>query len=338
MAQCMGSKGKNIDRHQKRLWRYLALPAVALCLLAICSCAFKKGAGNDGGGENLLVRAHSGDFSAMSLAFAHYLNGTGGFPKAGNIAQGWQEYVDGLGLSSESAFMHLMGVADSVNLDKYSPIWLPECEMAKNSVLVESFAANGWFDLEKFCARIAEHKKDTAEWRATYNNYLKLWKEWEHNGAAALSTMRSLTKRPATDKDIQNLGRVKTQEDAYILLFFAATTHDLRQGKPDWDIRRLINFVDQNDSSTNPAIKSLIYYAKRHVAQYGKPEETSSTVKLIRKAHSGDISATIAMAENYRTGESGFPLSNRLYDMWLGRAAMLILNKPDGKTKDSDGI
>lgn len=272
--------------------------------------------------EEIVLRAHAGDVRAVALVAAGYYYGIEGFPKDEFLPTSWLHYLHfQIGAVSANDFLLTM-IHSDISITERDAIRTAECERGMESYFAPIFKQAGIFDIEKRCLELmATPAKNESEWAVRHKEKVNYWKKrWEEN-AAEVAMMRELRTRPATkyERELLTYSRQGSEKLSWYLkrfLFYAATTHDLESESPDWSDARLMTLMarDRKDQLWlgSEIMKEITLRATL---------DPSLPLDIIRRAHSGENDAMVAMARNYTGGEMGFPLSPGLSLYWLKRSS-----------------
>ena len=267
----------------------------------------------------VLLRAHQRDAKAILLVVVGYTRGLGGFPREPLLANSWIHQLINIGA------MEAVGLASLLLAQESDPPQIPSlghqlawCELARQDTrLISAFRESGIFDLERACEELLVTKGANPGWEETYSRARRMAQE-KGRVLPVARVVRELCRRPSSPMDEQLIDQLS---DISLALFFAATTHDPANERPDWSNERLIAFLD---AQYNTAMLSRISLVTREIATFlqGRfSEDPAHVLADIYKAHLGDMKAVRTMARYYQEGNFGFIKNTWLANGWLAYGA-----------------
>lgn len=269
--------------------------------------------------EEILLRAHEYDTEAIALVIAGYHQGLGGFLHDGSIARAWTVFaVENFVPDADSSFLQLMSDNESPPTAEESAEWLAGCEHARKSRFARIFAQAGIFDIHATCRDLQAHRQEANEWKKAYASTLEAIDEHAENNKALIRLIRELTARPMTDEDEKRLSENEVSNRSVI--FWAATSHDPEQERPDWKTERLIDFIALRKAENTAYARRLAGDASGVLMQRlaGTPD---FLVRQIREAHNGSLEAASILGQQYMSGGMNFPSDVGLSVLWTRHAA-----------------
>lgn len=285
----------------------------------------------DESAEEILLRAHEGDARAISLVVAGYSMGVGGFPRWINLAEQWTEYAFKLGAVQTSSFCRLLTNDKTTQKKRYekdSAAQVP-CEFVEGSPLIPGFREAGLFDAEKLCARILGDRQGELlpAWKTLYEDQKRVISGQAAQTKADVKLMRELVARPITREELVDLLARNWAQSREKLVFFAATTHDIEAGTPDWKNERVESFIRvQREGPFYPAGKegaassgvSVVELVKTAEAMLNRRENFNreAALELVRNAHAGDAQAAFDLAGYYNESVTVIGANSKLRTGW----------------------
>ena len=268
--------------------------------------------------DEILLRAHQYETSAIALTIAGYRFGVGGFPQNKSLALAWSTLAaTRLGLGPTGAFFYVLSDKGSPLQNDDSAEWLAACEYGKGSRFAITFKEAGLFDIDKACAEFERYRQQTPGWKKEYEKKLEKYRSAAVTDSAAITRARELVNRPMTKEDEDIIHAMDVYSDS--IIFFIATSHHPEKADPDWSYERLVNFIATHQEGENDYARKLTFDASEALLlrlsglfEVGRQQ--------IQKAHAGDSEAAAFLAMRYLDGGINFPVEKVLSVLWLRQA------------------
>ena len=288
----------------------------------------------DESAEEILLRAHKQEATAMALAATGYAKGIGGFPQDSFLAMHWAKRLGYLGDLDAFALMSLPFWSEYPSFYADLGRRLASCALARKSPLAEPFKQAGFIDIDLICDGLEKEKAKAPNWEASSRQWLNAAKYGKELLAGIVTAARELRDRPATPEERERIGNIVNVAPIDSVFFYAATTHDLMKDRPDWSAQRLLSFfaaqqtAKKGEGAAGP-LPMLLAVLPGAIAEKmnDNPEQALS---LIRAAHTAPpvsvspaaVAAIRAMSRHYQNGTLGFVKDSVLARYWLTYAAV----------------
>lgn len=272
--------------------------------------------------EDIILRAHMYDRDATLLTALGYLTGNAGFPKAPCLSYAWATSLAYLGDYEGMAVTALLALGDVSDFDNVVESKLALCATAEGNTLAGLLKDASIGDVAAICSK-ATKAGDKANAQTIQRQANEGTVRARQLARSAMTLMRELASRPATDQECRTLENIIPQFTPGILLLFAGTVDDGSLWKADIRATRLLDFIASQAKANKKSIAlEILTETANNMVAFIAEKNAAGIRETLLAAHSGDVQAMRSMADIYSFGTHGAIRNERLMFAWMQHSAL----------------